>query len=182
MSVLSALVLHPAEMIMLVASVIIALMCLVNLLLQHELTLKLREEGLHAHGEVVQVDDHCDSDGDSFEVKYVLHLQDGSELRGSYTVEKAPPVVGDTVEALYLSHNPRRYQLVGREVGLTRVVVNLAGLGVFMSIAVYLLMSNLHQEAPKPHRSPTPSWLRSYNETENPTPRGTSPVHRTGED
>ncbi|CAM4134115.1 DUF3592 domain-containing protein [Corallococcus exiguus] len=139
---------------------------LVWLLLQRDLTLKLREEGLHAHGEVVHVG--WDSDRENLIVKYVLHLQDGSDHHDQYTLQnarqKVPPAVGDAVEAFYLPHKPSRHQRVGTEVGLSRLLFRMGALVLLMVVLLVLGLINARQKDSTP--SPT---LRTY---EAPLPAG----------
>ncbi|MBN8472631.1 hypothetical protein JYJ95_39530 [Corallococcus exiguus] len=140
---------------------------LVWLLLQRDLTLKLREEGLHAHGEVVHVG--WDSDHEILFVKYVLHLQDGSDHHDQYTVQnarqkKVHPAVGDAVEAIYLPHKPSRHQRVGTEVGMSRLLFRMGALVLLMVVLLVLGLINARQKDSTP--SPT---LRTY---EAPLPAG----------
>ncbi|MBN8230494.1 hypothetical protein JYK02_23560 [Corallococcus macrosporus] len=168
MSVMAALALDPVRLFVVVVFLLMIVGVLVVLLLQHELTLKLREEGLLARGEVVEVTEEEWDSSTYFIVKYVLHLQDGSELRGSYTRNKAPPVVGEPVEALYLAHNPRRYQLVGTEVGLLGTLMGVMVITVVLVLLVILMLAPANQ-APAP-RKPTPSrLLRNLDEPSPPT-------------
>ncbi|NOJ93300.1 hypothetical protein D7W82_16360 [Corallococcus sp. CA049B] len=139
---------------------------LVWLLLQRDLTLKLQEEGLHAHGEVVHVG--WDSDRENLIVKYVLHLQDGSDLHDQYTLQnarqKVPPAVGDAVEALYLPHKPRRHQRVGEEIGTGRLLFRLGALVLLMVVLVALALISA-----RPRGASPPAKLRTY---EAPLPTG----------
>ncbi|MBZ4333943.1 DUF3592 domain-containing protein [Corallococcus sp. AS-1-12] len=166
---------NPTEVVVMVVIVVPALFgVLVWLLLQRDLTLKLQEEGLHAHGEVVHVG--WDSDHEYIIVKYVLHLRDGTDLHDQYTVQnprqKVLPAVGDTVEALYLPHKPRRHQRVGTEIGTGRLLFRMGALVLLMVVlvAVALLVA-------RPKGSTPPPGLRSY---EAPLPAGEK--RRQGED
>ncbi|WP_375755302.1 DUF3592 domain-containing protein [Corallococcus exercitus] len=152
------------------------LVVLVRLLLQHQLTLELRERGLHARGEVVSVRTSW-MNGKQRIVEYVFHLEDGSEVRGKYSVSSATlfsstPSEGDPLEVHYLPDNPHRHQRVGTEVGLLGAATGVIGMAVFLVLLVLMLMSAPTKKAPAP-RGPTPAGrLRNYDE---PSP-GTRPL------
>ncbi|GMU07540.1 DUF3592 domain-containing protein [Corallococcus caeni] len=149
-----------------------ALVTLVRLLLQHQLTLELREQGLHARGEVTHVRRSWLNARHRI-VEYVFPLPDGGEIRGEYTEHRNGLLSqraseGDSLEFLYLPDNPHRHQRVGAEVGLFTVLTGVFGLVVVMALAILLVMNAPSKQAPAPHR-PTPAGrLRTYD---GPTPR-----------
>ncbi|WP_148712939.1 DUF3592 domain-containing protein, partial [Corallococcus sp. AB030] len=136
---------------------IIPLGLMVQLLLSHELTLKLRAEGLHAHGTVTRAYSASSGDsGTSDVVEYVFHLPDGEEIRGRYEDSRSShrlPDKGDPVEVLYLANNPERHQCVGQEVGLAKTLGWLAFLVIWMGMGGITLRQEFQkQEAPAPTR------------------------------
>ncbi|RKG93104.1 DUF3592 domain-containing protein [Corallococcus carmarthensis] len=149
------------------------LVMMVRLLLQHQLTLELREQGLHARGEVVRIRRSW-TNGKHRIVEYVFPQPDGSEIRGEYKEHRNGLLSqraseGDSLEVLYLPDNPHRHQRVGAEVGLFAVLTGVFGLVVFMSLAIIVMMNAPSKKAPAP-RGPTPAGrLRTYDE---PPPRG----------
>ncbi|MBZ4376054.1 DUF3592 domain-containing protein [Corallococcus sp. AS-1-6] len=160
------------------------LVMMVRLLLQHQLTLELRERGEHARGEAVRVRTSW-MNGKYRVVEYVFHLPDGSEVRGEYKEHRRGFAArraseGDSLEVLYLPDTPHRHQRVDAEVGLFAVLTGVFGLVVFMSLAIIVMMNAPSKKAPAPHR-PTPSGrLRTYDEpTPRPKSRGTGPLHQT---
>ncbi|WP_223639821.1 hypothetical protein [Corallococcus sp. EGB] len=150
---------------------------------QYDLTLKLRDVGLRARGEVLHTRwgfKHSD-----LVVKYVLHLEDGSEVRGEYGHPRALkpyPAVGDALEALYLPHNPQRHQVVGMGVKLAKLVVDVVGLGLVMILTVHLLVvDHRKQQALEARGSTPPSRLRTYEEPTPPSrPHPTREKHQVG--
>ncbi|RKG71055.1 DUF3592 domain-containing protein [Corallococcus sp. CA054B] len=163
--------------VFLVGSVLVVL---VRLLLQHQLTLELRERGLHARGEVVSVRTSW-MNGRQRIVEYVFYLEDGAEVRGKYSENSSSlfssaPSEGDPLEVHYLPDNPYRHQRVGTEVGLLGAATGVIGMAVLLVLLVLMLMSAPRKKAPAP-RGPTPAGtLRNYDET----PSRTRP-HPSGE-
>ncbi|CAM4464124.1 hypothetical protein GTZ93_39300 [Corallococcus exiguus] len=160
---------------------IVPLALLVQLLIQHELTLKLRDEGLHAYGTVTRA--YRDSSGDSGTsdvVEYVFHLPDGEEIRGRYEDSRSShrlPEKGDPVEVLYLANNPERHQCVGQEVGLAKTLGWLAFLVIWMGLwGINLMQEFQKQEA----SSPTRQHHKPASPSKSPPPR--NPLARPTED
>ncbi|RKH53758.1 DUF3592 domain-containing protein, partial [Corallococcus aberystwythensis] len=159
---------------MLIAALLVGapLVMMVQMLLRHQLTLELREHGLHARGEVVRIRTSW-LNGKYRIVEYVFPLPDGSEVRGEYKEHRnglwrQRASEGDTLEVLYLPDNPHRHQRMGTEIGLLGVVTGVFGLVVFMSLAIILMMNAPSKKDPAPH-GPTPSSrIRNYD---GPTPR-----------
>ncbi|RYZ39613.1 MAG: DUF3592 domain-containing protein [Myxococcaceae bacterium] len=143
-----------------VLAVGVPLVMVVLLLNAHHLTLKLRQEGLHAWGEVVSVRRSWMNARHRI-VEYVFTLPDGSEIRSEYKQQAnifrgRGASEGDPLEVLYLPDNPHRHQRVGAEVGLAKALFGLGGLVLFMIMAVFLVMSGPTRKTP--HRSgATPS-------------------------
>lgn len=132
---------------------------------KHRLSLKLREQGLRALAEVLRTD--WSSDRDYLLVKYVFHLPDGSEVHDEYRhppPEKPYPAVGDALEVLYLPDAPHRHQVVGTEIGLTNLVLELVALGAFVVFAVYLAVNHSNPKDPEASGSTPPGRLRTYEE------------------
>ena len=150
------------------------LVMMVRMLLQHQLTLELREQGLHARGEVVRIRRSW-LNGKHRIVEYVFPLPDGSEIRGEYKEHRNGLLSrrvseGDSLEFFYLPDNPHRHQRVGAEVGLLMVLTGVFGMVVFMSLAIILMMNAPSKQTPAPRGStPTSTGrLRTYDE---PPPR-----------
>ncbi|RKG77445.1 hypothetical protein D7W79_15365 [Corallococcus exercitus] len=163
-------------MLMTVLLVGATLVTMVRLLLQHQLTLELREQGLHARGEVISVRRSWLNARHRI-VEYVFPLPDGGEIRGEYKEHRNGLLSqrvseGDSLEFLYLPDNPHRHQRVGAEVGLFTVLTGVFGMVVLMSLAIILLMNAPSKKAPAP-RGPTPSrYIRNYD---GPSPRAKPP-------
>ncbi|RKG86513.1 DUF3592 domain-containing protein [Corallococcus sp. CA049B] len=173
----------PMNAVLLVVFLIGApLVTMVRLLLQHQLTLALREQGLHARGEVVRVRTSWMT-GKYRIVEYVFHLPDGSEVRGEYKEHRRgllsqPSSEGDPIEVHYLPDNPHRHQRVGAEVGLLAVLSMVFGLVVFMSLALIVMMNAPLKKAPSPHGATPSGRLRTYDEPPPRTKRVTGPLNR----
>ncbi|NNB89459.1 hypothetical protein HI113_01770 [Corallococcus exiguus] len=140
---------------------IIPLGLMVHLLLSHELTLKLRAEGLHAHGSVVHAyQERTPDDSLRTVVEYVFHLPGGEEIHGRYEESGSLarlPDEGDPVEVLYLAHNPNRHQCVGQEVGLVKTLLWLVFMVCWMGLGGFALMKEFQnrEAASKPPPSRT---------------------------
>jgi hypothetical protein len=136
-------------MMMVLFFFIIPLGLMVHLLLSHELTLKLRSEGVHAHGSVVHA--YTDTSGESTRhvVEYVFQLPDGEEIHGRYEESgslASLPEEGDPVEVRYLAHNPNRHQCMGQEVGLVKTLLWLAFMVGWMVLGGLSLMKESEKQ------------------------------------
>ncbi|WP_223639818.1 DUF3592 domain-containing protein [Corallococcus sp. EGB] len=135
---------------------------LARMLLQYRLTVKLREEGLHAYGEVVSVRRSLLDWKDNI-VEYVFPLPEGGEIQGEYRERRwglfggRQSSVGDALEVHYLPDNPHRHQRVGTEPGPLMVVSSLFGAGVFLVLAAIVVMNAPVKKAPAPRGGPTPA-------------------------
>ncbi|RKG93318.1 DUF3592 domain-containing protein [Corallococcus terminator] len=156
----------------------ILLVFLVQLLVAHQLTLKLREEGLHARGEVVRVRKSF-LDSKHRIVEYVFHLPDGSEIRdeyrerpGGFRFQRASE--GDSLEVLYLPDTPLQHQRMGTEVGLGKALFGLGILVLLMITVVLAAMSGSGQTTPE---RPTPTPSRQIQQYQ-PSKPSRAPAHR----
>lgn len=154
-------------MLLVVLLVGATLWMLVRMLLQYRLTVKLREEGLRAYGEVVAVRRSL-WDWKYNIVEYVFPLPEGGEIQGEYRERRglfggSKTSVGDALEVRYLPDDPHRHQRVGTELGPLMVVTGLFGAGVFLTLAVIVLVNAPSKKALAPH-GPTPAGkVRSYD-------------------
>ncbi|NNC08927.1 DUF3592 domain-containing protein [Corallococcus exiguus] len=153
----------------------VPLMLMVRLLIEHQLTLELREQGVHARAEVVRIRRSWLNAGNRI-VEYVFHLPDGSEIHGEYDEHRRRLLSrrtseGDSLEVLYHPGNPHRHQRVGTEVGLFYVLTWVFSLMVFMSLAIIAMMNAPSKKAPAPHGSTPSGRLRTYDEPPPPRER-----------
>lgn len=161
-------------MLMVVLLVGAPLWMLARMLLQRRLTVRLREEGLHAYGEVVSVRRSL-LDWKYNIVEYAFPLPEGGEIHGEYRERRrglfggSQSSVGDALEVRYLPDNPHRHQRVGTELGPLMVLSGLLGAGVFLLLAVIVLMNAPSKKAPAPRGSTPAGKLRNH---EAPQPHG----------
>ncbi|RKH97628.1 DUF3592 domain-containing protein [Corallococcus sp. AB004] len=176
----------PMNAVLIVVFIIGApLVMMVRLLIQHQLTLELREQGLHARGEVVRSRRSWLNARHRI-VEYVFPLPDGGEIHGEYKEHRSGfgsqrASEGDSLEVLYHPDNPHRHQRVGTEVGLFAVLTGVFGLVVFMSLAIIVMMNAPSKKAPAPRGSTPSGRLRTYDEPPPRSKRVTGPRNRTND-